>query len=167
MFYILRAALTAPYSPVRVFSVNMARSVFCKIKRLFLIFDFPILIFRTSLTQALTVFGSQITFSTPPKTFSAPIFFFGTQLFLSAPHFFFGRSQRITQPDIWALVFGPQPIVTEHFRLPTHVFLVLVRVSPSICSNIEGGSGGEWGGGGGEGRNPKKEKIGAPQRKTA
>ena len=40
---------------VRVFSVNMARSVFQEIKRLFFIFYFPILIFRTSLTQALSL----------------------------------------------------------------------------------------------------------------
>ena len=42
---------------VRVFSVNMARSVFLETKRLFLIFDFPILIFQTSLTQALRGWG--------------------------------------------------------------------------------------------------------------
>ena len=50
-FYIL-AALTAPDSPVRAFSVNMVRSVFF-LNQTF-IFYFPISIFGTSLIQAFT-----------------------------------------------------------------------------------------------------------------
>ena len=60
---------------VRVFSVNMARSVFLEIKRLFLIFDFPILIFRTSLIQALTepiIQTHNFEFATAQRTDSTP-----------------------------------------------------------------------------------------------
>ena len=81
--------------------------------------------------------GFSFSFSAPPRYgvrrpdnfFYPPNKISGPQFFFAPPQFFFGRSQRITQPDTWAPALGPQLIVTAHFRLPTHVILVLVRVS--------------------------------------
>ena len=93
------------------------------------------LILFFSRRRLVMVFGGQITFSTPPQNNSALKCFFRPPKFFGDPTTFFGRSQRITQPDMWAPALGPQPIVTAHFRLPTHVILVLVRVSSIfICA---------------------------------
>ena len=65
----------------------------------------PFFFFRRRLVM---VFGGQITFSPPPqKTISAPKNLFGPHKYFSARQFFFGRSQRITQPEIWAPALGP------------------------------------------------------------
>ena len=76
-------------------------------------------------------------FFDPPETFfSAPKTFFPPPKLFSAPQIIFGRSQRITQPDIWAPALGSQLMVTAHFRLPTHVILVLVRVSSNRLGRV-------------------------------